>query len=148
MNTTRQKKIWEEIMDFVPTAKHLAVFDRQIKTATKYEAYIKGLTMERLMPVWQQAKKQKGEQTAVAKNAAVDPVLKSIWEQQMDFVPTPFQVMVLERQMEKDLNLEAYFKTITIDMLLEIVREVAVGKSKAAVPAPAAQPNLNLSEGK
>jgi hypothetical protein len=150
-NTTRQKDLWLQLLKFHPTAEHLAVFDRKIKIAIKYEDYVKGLTMERLMPIWQQAKKLKGEQTAIAKNAVVDTVLKNTWEQHMDFVPTPFQVTVLERQMEKDLNLDAYLKTITVDTLIEIIREVAVGpKPKATAPAQGAQPALNLpvQEGK
>jgi hypothetical protein len=144
MNTTRQKTLWVELLKFAPTAAHLAALDTKIKTAIKYEAYVKGLTMDRLLPVWQEAKKQKGQQTAVAKNAVVDAVLKAVWEQHLDFVPTPFQVTVLERHMEKELGLEAHLKTITVESLIEIVREVATAKKAAA---PAGQPNLNL-EGK
>jgi len=113
-----------------------------MEKAVKYAEYIASLNQDKLMPIWQQARKHP---TKTVEMKIVDPVLKSAWREHMEFTPTALHLSLLQKQIEKDLDIDGYWKKVTVDTLLEVAREVAL--TPAVAPA-AAQPNLNLAEAK
>jgi hypothetical protein len=152
MQTHRQNTLWEELMKFTPTPDHLATWNRHIKVAVNYQKVIDGLSMDKLMALWKTARQQKSDPTPAGKKA--DPVLKNIWLEHMQFAASETHLALLEKHIAKETNIDDYFGKVTVEDLIVIVREVALGQDavpkQPAPPTQPAQPNLNLSapEGK
>jgi hypothetical protein len=139
MWTNKMKAIWADILKFDPTQEHIDAWSRKTQKTVELEKYVSGLTTDRLVPLMVEGNKQKKEGKPVG-SVTAQPLLKGIWRQVMCFPPTQWHLALLQRQIEVDLQLENYWKKVTVETLIEIVREVATNPPKPVVQPSAPQP--------